>query len=75
MYYEYDFAGAERACRRAIELDPNSSLAHQIYSRYLNGRGRFDEAISEIKIAIDLEPTSFFNQRNYGNFLVFRPTL
>lgn len=71
MYYEYDFAGAETACRRALELDPNSSLAHQVYSRYLNSRGRADEALSEIKTAIELEPTSFHNQRNLGVSLYF----
>lgn len=67
MYYEYDSDGAERACKRAIELDPNSSLAHQVYSRYLPGRGRFDEAIAEAKIAIDLEPASVFHQHMLGN--------
>jgi len=66
MYHEYDFAGAERACQRAVELDPNSSLAHQIYARYFNTRGRHNEAIAEIKTAIDLEPTSLFNQRGLG---------
>lgn len=71
MYYEYDFDGAERACQRALELDPNSSLAHQVYSRYLNSRGRADEALSEIKTAIELEPTSFHNQRNLGVSLYF----
>ncbi len=67
---EYDFAGAESACRRALELNPNSSLAHQIYSRFLMGRGRSDEAIAEIKTAIDLEPTSLYNQRLLGNCLL-----
>ncbi|HJZ10635.1 MAG TPA: protein kinase [Acidobacteriota bacterium] len=71
MLYEWDFDGGERECRRAIELDPNSSLAHQIYSRYLQGRGRFDEAIAEVKTAIDLEPTSLYSQRLYGNSLYF----
>ncbi|MFN2394039.1 MAG: hypothetical protein ABR566_19030, partial [Pyrinomonadaceae bacterium] len=28
MYYEYDFAGAEASCKRAIELKPNSPQAH-----------------------------------------------
>jgi serine/threonine-protein kinase len=69
MLYEWDFGGAERECKRAIELDSNSSLAHQIYSRYLMGRGRFDEAIAEIKVAIDLEPASLYSQRLYGNNL------
>ncbi len=71
MQYEYDFDGAERECKRAIEVDPNSALAHQIFSRYLTGRGRFDEAIAEVKTAIDLEPTSLFSQRNLGSSLYF----
>jgi DNA-binding winged helix-turn-helix (wHTH) protein/TolB-like protein/Tfp pilus assembly protein PilF len=33
FFYEYDFAAAETECRRAIELDPKSYLAHEIYSR------------------------------------------
>ena len=71
MSYEYDFDGAERECKRAIELDPNSSQAHSAYSRYLNCRGRFDEAIAEIKTAIDLEPASLVNQRDYGVSLYY----
>jgi DNA-binding winged helix-turn-helix (wHTH) protein/tetratricopeptide (TPR) repeat protein len=67
--YEWDFKGAETACKRAIELDSNSSLAHQIYARFLMGRGRSDEAIAEIKRAIDLDPASLFNQRLLGNCL------
>ncbi|MBA3247546.1 MAG: hypothetical protein H0T63_05625 [Pyrinomonadaceae bacterium] len=73
MYYEYDFVGAESACKRAIELNPNSPLAHQIYSRYLVSRGRFDEAIAEIRTAIDLEPASLFYHSLYGiNFYYAR---
>ncbi len=68
-FYEYDFAGAERDCMRALELDPNSPVAHNIYSTYLAGRGRHDEAIDKMKTAIDLEPTSYFNQKMYANIL------
>jgi DNA-binding winged helix-turn-helix (wHTH) protein/TolB-like protein/Tfp pilus assembly protein PilF len=71
MYYEYDFAGAERECRRAIELDPNSALAHQIYARYLNTRARGDEAIAEAKIAVELEPASLYHQRVLGTCFYF----
>ena len=71
MSYEWDFAGAERECKQAIDLDPNSSLAHLIYSRYLNSRGRFDEAIAEVKTAVDLEPASLFIHRNYGSSLYY----
>jgi len=71
MSYEWDFDGAERECKRAIELDLNSSQAHSVYSRYLNCRGRFDEGIAEIKTAIDLEPASLVNQRDYGVSLYY----
>ena len=66
FFYERDFDGAELECKRAIELEPNSSLAHQIYSRNLMVLGHFDGSIAEIKTAIDLEPTSLFSQRNFG---------
>lgn len=70
FWTEYDFAGAEPACQRAIELNPDSSQAHRTYSLFLMGSGRSDEAIAEIKTAIDLEPTSLFNQRLLGNCLL-----
>lgn len=71
LHYEFDFPGAERACRKAIELDSNSSAAHSNYAMFLNCRGRSSEAIEEIRTAIDLAPASFFNQRIYGNSLYF----
>jgi len=69
--YEWDFAGAEAECKRAIELDGKSAQAHEIYSRFLMGRGRHEEAIFEIETAIDLEPASRFSQRNYGRALLY----
>jgi eukaryotic-like serine/threonine-protein kinase len=69
--YQWDFAGAEAECKRAIELDGKSAQAHEIYSRFLMGRGRHDEAIFEIETAIDLEPASRFSQRNYGRALFY----
>ena len=71
MSDEWDFDGAERECKRAVELDPNSPEAHSVYSRYLNCRRRFDEGIAEIKTAIDLEPASLVNQRDYGVSLYY----
>jgi len=69
FFYEYQFAGAEAECKRAVELDPNSGIAHSIYSAFLSSRGRHDEAIREINAAMDLEPTSYAYQRNYANQL------
>ena len=69
--YEWDFAGAEREHRKAVELNPNSSAAHRMYALQLGFSGRFDEAIAEIKTAMDLEPTSVLNQKIYGQILYY----
>lgn len=61
--FEWDAAGAEGACKRALEIDQNSSTAHRTYSWFLSSQGRSDESIAHIKTAIDLEPVSFNNQR------------
>ena len=47
--YERDFAGAEKEYKRAIELDPESGMAHGLYASYLMILGRFDEALAEEK--------------------------
>ncbi len=39
----FDWAGAEKDIRRALELDPNSSKANSMYAHYLLGIGRTDE--------------------------------
>ncbi|MDT5268519.1 MAG: eukaryotic-like serine/threonine-protein kinase [Acidobacteriota bacterium] len=70
MYYEYDYGGAEAACKRAIELKPDSAVAHNVYARLLI-LSRFDEAIAEIRTAIELDPTSFYHQIVYTVMLTY----
>ncbi|HKC65150.1 MAG TPA: winged helix-turn-helix domain-containing protein, partial [Pyrinomonadaceae bacterium] len=54
--YDYDWTGAEREFRRALELNPNVPFIHQSYCWYLMSAGRFDEALAEINRAQDLDP-------------------
>jgi tetratricopeptide (TPR) repeat protein len=56
MYYEWDWAGAERAYQRANELNPNLAPNHYHYAWYLYLHGRIDEAIVEHERARDLDP-------------------
>src|ERR1019366_4611179 len=49
--YEWDWSGAERLYKRAIELNPNSGAAHARYAIYLADLGRTREAVSEIRRA------------------------
>ena len=67
--YEWDYAGAEKDLVRAIELEPNSDLAHEQYAFYLAIRGRFDEAIAESKSALEINPNALIIQREYGVIL------
>lgn len=55
---EWDWSGAERAFRRAIELNPNYAPARHWYSNHLTNMGRHDEAIAEAKRAVELDPLS-----------------
>ena len=57
VIYDWNWVEAERSFQRAIELDPNNSAAHFRYGQiYLAPTGRVDEALTEIKRGLDLEP-------------------
>jgi len=56
--YEWDFRTAESEFRKAVELNPTSTIAHDRYSTYLATMGRFEEAIAEGKRAQQLDPLS-----------------
>lgn len=57
-YYEWDWTGAEREFRRALELQPSYADAHFSYSRFLAASGRLEEAMTEIRRARELDPMS-----------------
>lgn len=54
--YEWNWQGAEKEFRRAIELNPNYSTAHQFHGELLECVGRYDDAVAELKRARDLDP-------------------
>ena len=55
---EWDWAGAEREYRRAIELNPSYPLARIWYALYLDGMQRFEEAVAQAERAQQLDPAS-----------------
>jgi tetratricopeptide (TPR) repeat protein len=58
-HYEFDWPGAEGEYRRGLALNPSDPYAHFFFSNsYLSPRGRHDEAIVEMKKAIELDPYS-----------------
>jgi tetratricopeptide (TPR) repeat protein len=58
LSYEWDWAGAEMEFKRAIELKPGYSTAHQWFGVYLSEVGRHDESIAHRKRALELDPLS-----------------
>ncbi len=69
--YDYDFAGATREIKRAIELNPNYGTALHYYSRVLNAQGRHDEALAENRRALEIDPLSLPFNWVYGLHLLY----
>ena len=63
--YYWDWAEAEKEFKEAIEINPEYAPAHYQYSVLLTIRGRSDEAISEGRIALNLDPFSPATNLNY----------
>jgi serine/threonine-protein kinase len=64
--YDWDWDGADRAFRRAIELDPRYATAHQWYAFLLASQLKFDEALLEAHTAQENDPTSVSVRRSLG---------
>jgi urea transport system substrate-binding protein len=79
MGQDYDWPGAEKELRRAIELKPKLDLAHDAYAQFLAFLGRFDESIVQQKEALEINPFSpylitnmsylYYLQRQYDQAL------
>ena len=75
LRYHWDWKGAEKEFRRAIELKSDYAPAHYWYSHLLTITGRINEAIVESELSRDLDPFSppatmnycraFYNARDY----------
>jgi TolB-like protein/DNA-binding winged helix-turn-helix (wHTH) protein len=56
FYADWNWNGAEREYRRALDLDPNSAVAHCSYASFLDSMGRFDESLKEQEVQLHLDP-------------------
>ncbi len=56
LFQSWDFSGAERECRRTLELNPDYYGGHFGMGALNAIRGRFEDAIAPSKRALDLEP-------------------
>src|SRR5207245_6973959 len=56
--YDWDWQGAEREFKRAIELNPNYAIVHHWYAHLLMQQGRAQESLAEARRAQELDPLS-----------------
>lgn len=58
MYFDWEWENAETAFQHAIKLNPNLAEAHAHYTWLHVIYGRWDEAIAEARLTVDLDPFS-----------------
>ena len=71
FYHDWNWAGAEREFRRALELNPFYPETHHIYSHYLLPAGRIQESLTASRRALDLDPLSVAMVAHVGWHLVY----
>jgi eukaryotic-like serine/threonine-protein kinase len=69
--HDWDWAGAEREYKRALELNPGYATAHQWYAEFLIATGATESALAEIRRAQELDPLSPIIQTSVGWLLHF----
>jgi len=71
-WVEWDWAGAEEAFERTIEIDPNYPGIRAAYSHFLNIVGRAEDAMLQIERGLELDPFDVHLQMFHGASLVFQ---
>jgi TolB-like protein/DNA-binding winged helix-turn-helix (wHTH) protein/Tfp pilus assembly protein PilF len=66
LFFDWDWAAAEREFKEALKLNPNNATVHQYYGEYLVFMGQPEEAIAEYKRARELDPLSLDINAQFG---------
>ncbi len=57
-HYDWDWAAAEKEFKSALILNPQSAWSYALYSQFLGGMGRVEEANEQGRRALELDPLS-----------------
>ena len=72
MNYDWNWSAAEKEFKRSIELKPDYATAHEWYAiHYLTATGRLEEALQEMRKALELEPASLVMNTFMGATLYY----
>jgi TolB-like protein/Tfp pilus assembly protein PilF len=72
MNYDWNWSAAQKEFKRSIELKPDYATAQEWYAiHYLTATGRLEEAVQEMKKALELEPASLVMNTFMGATLYY----
>jgi TolB-like protein/Tfp pilus assembly protein PilF len=64
--YDWNWTEAEASFKKTIAIMPSLAIAHDLYGRFLAMMGRFEDAISEVSRAHELDPADPFTMFHSG---------
>lgn len=70
LHWQWRWADAESAFRRAIALNPASAIAHEWYGEHLAKTGRTAEGERMMRQAVDLDPLALVARNDLGIVLM-----
>jgi eukaryotic-like serine/threonine-protein kinase len=70
VQYEWDYPGADRDYRRALQLTPGSALNHMRYSQFLGVVGLDDSSLAVMRRGLALDPTASWLIANHSYALL-----
>ncbi len=70
LFYDWDWAGAERAFRRALVLNPANASTRSDLAQLLAVLGRADASLTEARRAVEIDPVSPRSNRELALALV-----
>ena len=72
MLSKWDWAGAKKEFKLALELNPNYATAHHWYSQWFLNMGRLEESLRMISRAAELDPVSQAILKDKGLVLYYQ---
>ncbi len=66
FYYDWDWQGAVKSYKKALELDPTNAIIYIRYSATLADVGKYKDALPLADKAVELDPVSISSLHNLG---------
>lgn len=75
LFFDWDLDSALKLFQKALELNPSAAAAHLTFALYLDAVGKVEEAVSEMEMAVQLDPLSLQINNCLGDAYFFAERL